>query len=162
MAEWWEGAPGERYWCEITDREVIGEDLWCPQLDESEKPKPYWSYSMINEVAQGDIVFHYYTPDRAYLGASVACGVVEDTEIVHAPHGTVGRTKEEDPKPRAVGVSPSLAIALHRSRFLLLGSMFRMSGGGWRIGSTRPYKEPVPPRSLSNSIPASCEALRAT
>jgi hypothetical protein len=98
MAYWWEQRSDERYWCEITDREVIGEDLWCPQTDEADKP--YWSYSLINDVAKGDIVFHYYTPDRAFIGASVACGVVEETEIVHVPHGTVGRARQEDRQPR--------------------------------------------------------------
>src|SRR5262245_49568909 len=99
MAYWWTGQNEERYWCEITDRDELGANLWGPQADES--GKPYWSYSLIKEVAQGDIVFHYATPERAFVAASVACGVLEECEIVWVPHGTVGRGKgaERDPRP---------------------------------------------------------------
>jgi hypothetical protein len=69
MAEWWAGSPDERYWCEVTDRADVGANLWCPQLDES--GKPYWSYSLIHSIAPGDLVFHYSTKRRAFIGASV-------------------------------------------------------------------------------------------
>ena len=34
MADWWDGIPDERYWCEVTDRDDIGANLWCPQADD--------------------------------------------------------------------------------------------------------------------------------
>ena len=57
--DWWIDQAREIYWCEITDREDIGSDLKCPQIDD--KGDPYWSYSLINQVLPGDIVFHYST-----------------------------------------------------------------------------------------------------
>jgi hypothetical protein len=94
MAYWWEGQSAERFWCEITDRSDIGADLKCPQTDES--GKPYWSYSLIHAVWPGDIVFHYSTPAKSVIGASVAGGPVESRPIMWAPHGTVGRAKRND------------------------------------------------------------------
>jgi hypothetical protein len=93
MPYWWEASPVERYWCEITDRDDLGGDLKCPQT--SETGKEYWSYSLINLIEPGDIVFHYSTRSKAYVGASVAGTPVEERPIVWAPHGTVGRGKPE-------------------------------------------------------------------
>jgi hypothetical protein len=98
MAYWWEGDPSERYWCEITDRDDVGADLKCPQRDES--GNEYWSYSFINLVQPGDIIFHYSTNSRSYVGASVAGGPLEPRPIVWAPHGTVGRARPESRLPR--------------------------------------------------------------
>src|SRR6266481_11199 len=92
MADWWSESPGERYWCEVTDRSDVGANLWCPQRDES--GKPYWSYSLIHSIAPGDMVFHYSTKGRSFVGASVAGGPVETRQIVWAPHGTVGVRKK--------------------------------------------------------------------
>ncbi|WP_041450559.1 hypothetical protein [Anaeromyxobacter dehalogenans] len=100
MGYWWEtnAAAGERFWCEITDRPDVGADLKCPQTNES--GKPYWSYSFIGSVAPGDVVFHYSTNSRSFVGASVAGGPVESRPIVWAPHGTVGRSKGEERQAR--------------------------------------------------------------
>src|SRR5438128_1797615 len=96
MGDWWDGLPTERYWCEGTDRLDVGTDLWCPQRDES--GKPYWYYSLIHAIAPGDIVFHYSTTRKAFVGASVAGGPVEERLRVWAPHGTVG-VKKKGPRP---------------------------------------------------------------
>jgi hypothetical protein len=93
MADWWDGLPQERFWCEVTDRRDIGADLKCPQTDE--EGHAYWSYSLIHSVVPGDVVFHYSTREKAIVGASVAGGPVEERPIVWAPHGTVGRKKRE-------------------------------------------------------------------
>ncbi len=74
----------------------VGANLWCPQTDET--GKPYWSYSLIQAIAPGDLVFHYSTPRRAFVGASVAGAPVETRSIIWAPHGTVGVKKKA---PRA-------------------------------------------------------------
>jgi hypothetical protein len=89
MTDWWSEDPRESYWCEITDRMDIGEDLKCPQ--EKEDGRPYWSYDLIRSVWPGDIVFHYSTRERAFVGASVAGGPIEERPIFWVPHGTVGR-----------------------------------------------------------------------
>lgn len=90
---WWADLPGERYWCEITDRSKPGDDLLCPQTQEG--GKPYWSYSLILQIRPGDIIFHYYTPLKAFVGASVATGVALPDKMSWVPHGTVGRGKKE-------------------------------------------------------------------
>src|SRR4051812_15052627 len=91
VADWWGGAPDERYWCEITDRGDIGEDLKCPQTNE--EGGTYWSYELIHQIQPGDIVYHYSTPQHAFVGASVAGGPIEPRPIRWQPHGTVGRSK---------------------------------------------------------------------
>jgi hypothetical protein len=98
VAYWWADDPSERYWAEITDRDDLGADLKCPQADES--GKSYWSYSLIHEVWPGDVVFHYSTKEKAFTGASVAGGPVEERPIIWTPHGTVGRSKRESREPR--------------------------------------------------------------
>jgi hypothetical protein len=91
MANWWDGASRERYWCEVTDRSDMGSDLKAPQQNEA--GEDYWSYSLIKAVVPGDIVFHYSTRHKAFAGASVAGGPMEARAITWAPHGTVGRAK---------------------------------------------------------------------
>ena len=75
--EWWEGIPRESYWCEITDRSDIGENLHAPQQDQN--GKDYWSYSLVKSVKPGDIVFHYSTSSAAFVGASVAAGPLQES-----------------------------------------------------------------------------------
>ncbi len=86
------------YWCEITDRSDVGADLKCPQANEA--GKPYWSYGLILDVSPGDIVFHYSTTEKGFVGASVAGGPCEERPIVWVPHGTVGRSKRDDREAR--------------------------------------------------------------
>jgi hypothetical protein len=91
MRNWWESSPNERYWCEVTGRSDLVSDLKAPQKDEA--GQDYWSYSLIKEVMPGDIVFHYSTGQRAFAGASVAGGPMEDRPIIWTPNGTSGRAK---------------------------------------------------------------------
>jgi hypothetical protein len=83
---WWNNDIRERYWCEITNRDEIGKDLYCPQFNVA--GKPFWSYSLINEIQPGDIVFHYYSPRRAIIGASVATSTLKNGSIDWIPHWT--------------------------------------------------------------------------
>lgn len=105
MAYWWATDPSECFWCEVTDREDLGADLKCPTRHEGDKE--YWSYSLIKAIWPGDIVFHYSTVGKAFVGASVAGGPLEDRPIIWASHGTYGRGKKaagrqldaESPRP---------------------------------------------------------------
>ena len=100
MAEWWDGKPDERYWCEITKREDIGANLRCPQLNTS--GDPYWSYSLIHHVRPGDIVFHYSKKAQGVIGASVAGGPIEERDIIWSAQGTSGRAKRhQSPRKRS-------------------------------------------------------------
>ncbi len=103
---WWQENPSEIYWCEITGREDIGGDLNCPQSDEA--GKPYWSYSLIKLIQPGDIVFHYSTTQRAFVGASTATEYAREGMIQWIPHGTVGRRKVSSIKSR-----PAWRLHLH-------------------------------------------------
>jgi hypothetical protein len=54
---WWAGSPRENLWLEVTRRDDIGVNLKAPQTNE--KGEDYWSYSLIHEIQEGDIVYHY-------------------------------------------------------------------------------------------------------
>jgi hypothetical protein len=58
IQRWWDGNNSERYWMEITEREDIGADLHAPKVDGS--GREYWSYSLVTEVNDGDIVLHWW------------------------------------------------------------------------------------------------------
>ena len=77
---WWAGDPRQRFWLEITDRPDIGIDLHCPQRDATGSPTP--GYSLIWQVAPGDIVFHYSLAVRAITGWSRAAGQVSEAPTV--------------------------------------------------------------------------------
>lgn len=92
MSDWWDGLSNERYWCEVTDRKDVGSDLKAPREDEA--GQDYWSYSLVKAVVPGDIVFHYSTRKRVFVGASVAGGPMEERPIIWTPHGTAGRSRD--------------------------------------------------------------------
>jgi hypothetical protein len=91
---WWTGLTAERYWCEITDRDNPGDDLLCPQTQKG--GKPYWSYSLILQIQPGDIVFHYFTPEKSFIGASVAVATAANDEMLWVSHGGGGNRLLKD------------------------------------------------------------------
>ncbi len=91
LHRWWANDPDEIYWIEITDRSDLGVDLNAPQRDEASGETP--GYSLIQEIADGDIVFHYHRPnnhDRDGIVAwSRATGDIWSDQVrwrSHAPH----------------------------------------------------------------------------
>jgi hypothetical protein len=94
---WWEHQPNESFWLEITQREDLGSDLHAPQTNES--GKDYWSYSLVCEVQDGDIVFHYSKRDHAISLWSRADGGWWDDEIFWGARGTVGRVNDPYDRP---------------------------------------------------------------
>jgi len=83
---WWDGLPAERYWVVITDRDDLGVDLAAPQLNED--GKPYWSYDLVREVAEGDIVLHYMArPNNAMTHWSRASGQPYADSLIWGAHG---------------------------------------------------------------------------
>ena len=109
---WWESAPEERFWMEITDRQDVGADLKCPQLHEGGGKQP--SYSLIRAIWPGDIVFHYSTRRHAVIGASVAGGPLEERPIVWTPHGSVGKSKKQNREARPGLVAAPLPFHSNR------------------------------------------------
>lgn len=84
-----DGIPAERYWLEITDRADLGVDLKAPQAGDGGTQQ--WSYSLVKEASDGDVVFHYWKPAVAITSWSVVDGEYWEEDIVWASHGTVAR-----------------------------------------------------------------------
>lgn len=84
---------------EITNRDDIGADLKCPQLDETGKPQP--SYNLIRAIWPGDLVFHYSTNITAVVGASIAGGPLQQRDIIWISHRVIGKPKNREGIPRA-------------------------------------------------------------
>jgi hypothetical protein len=93
---WWDKADGEIYWMEITGRHDIGTDLKAPQRDDD--GSEYWSYSLVTEVADGDITFHYDQGKHAIVSWSRAAGEAWAEDIVWAARGTSARGSNLDRK----------------------------------------------------------------
>lgn len=111
MNRWWAKEPDERYWLESTDRDDLGADLNAPLYDDSGKEN--WRYTLLREVAVGDVVFHYDKNHQAIVAVSeVASEAVEDT-VVWAARGTYARQKGTSPHAR-----PGLRVALANFRLL--------------------------------------------
>lgn len=115
---WWSDLPGERYWCEITDRDHPGDDLLCPQTQEN--GRPYWSYSLILQIRPGDVIYHYYTPTKTFVGASVAAGQVVLDKMSWVPHGTVGRKRGQRARLRPAWRLPLKSYVAASTPLLLM------------------------------------------
>ncbi|MDQ5823898.1 MAG: hypothetical protein M3441_06745 [Chloroflexota bacterium] len=86
---WWNDDPAEVYWLEITDREDLGTDLNAPQRrDDGEE---YYGYSLIEEIHDNDIIFHYHKDAKAIVLWSKASGRSWEDEVVWGAHGTSAR-----------------------------------------------------------------------
>ena len=94
LHKWWVNRPGERSWLEVTDRTDPGTNLKAPQRNET--GGEFWSYSLVHEVSDGDVVFHYDRPSQRIMGVSRATGDIWDDQIVWG-----ARTKRSQPTRRA-------------------------------------------------------------
>jgi hypothetical protein len=111
---WWQTDPSERYWLETTDRTDLGVDLNAPQADDSGRER--WSYALICEIEEGDVVFHYHAPERAVVAWSRIVGGIWEDDVVWAAHGTTARSKRVTPYKRP----------------------------GWRLGLEGPFSLSIP------------------
>lgn len=82
---------------EVTDRPDIGVNLKAPRTNE--KGKDFWSYSFIQEVKPGDLIFHYDKNLQAIVARSVATGRTWTDLITWGARGTYAR---------AAGIEPHL------------------------------------------------------
>ena len=98
MAEWWDDAPDERYWVEITARSDIGTDLHAPAASES--ASSFWSYDLITAPEPGDLVYHYDSKHQAIVGYSEIVGGPWSDEIVWAAKGASARRQGITPYVR--------------------------------------------------------------
>lgn len=84
MNTWWKDLPSERYWLETTDRPDIGTDLHAPQFDKNNNTN--WSYTLLCELNEGDIVFHYDIGKKAIVGWSRVTGNYYSDKFEWASH----------------------------------------------------------------------------
>jgi hypothetical protein len=99
---WWHQRGEERYWLEVTDRPDIGVNLKAPKTNE--KGKDFWSYSLLQEVKPGDLIFHYDKNSQAIIARSVATGKTWTDVITWAARGIYAR---------AAGIEPHLRDGLY-------------------------------------------------
>lgn len=86
---WWDANPEEMYWLETTDRSDMGRDLNTPQRRDD--GQEYYGYSLIREIRDGDIVFHYHKDLKGIVAWSLATGDTWSDKVVWGAHGTVAR-----------------------------------------------------------------------
>jgi hypothetical protein len=94
LHRWWTRDRQERFWLEITDRVDLGVDLHAPQRRADNEE--YYGYSLITEIENGDIVFHYHRPKKAISMWSIASGEVWEDTIVWASHTSGERPYARD------------------------------------------------------------------
>jgi hypothetical protein len=85
-----------RLWLEITDRADVGANLNAPLYNKNGQPN--WTYDLVQEVKEGDKVFHY--KDRAIVGVSRAAGQSWFDDVFWAAHGSASRTARIEPHRR--------------------------------------------------------------
>ncbi len=83
---------------EITDRGDLGEDLNAPQR--ADNGREFWSYSLIREINDGDVVFHYHKDAKAIVAWSRASGAVWEDTVLWGAHGMVARSARVRPYRR--------------------------------------------------------------
>jgi hypothetical protein len=95
---WWAGDPRENLWLEVTRRDDIGANLKAPQANE--RGEDYWSYSLIHEIQEGDVIYHYDGVAQAITARSVATGIVWTQDVVWAARGSSARSANITPHSR--------------------------------------------------------------
>lgn len=85
---WWEGNPAEKYWMEITDRPDLGANLIAPTT--AKGGKETFSYSLVNHVREGDVVFHWWkrTEPVAIVARSTVAGAPALSTITWTARGS--------------------------------------------------------------------------
>jgi len=92
---WWAADSAEIYWLETTDRADIGVDLKAPQKDDSGEAN--WSYGLLTQVEDGDVVFHYRLERGAITAWSRAVGDWWEEDIVWGSHAAGARAPARRP-----------------------------------------------------------------
>jgi hypothetical protein len=95
---WWSDVGGEHYWLEITDRSDLGADLNAPEANELGNPQ--WSYDLIREAADGDVVFHFSKDAESIVGYSFVRDEPWRSEVVWGAKGASARGLEVTPYAR--------------------------------------------------------------
>lgn len=95
---WWDSDPAEHFWLEVTDRADLGADLNAPAADER-GGEPF-SYALVREADDGDVVFHFHKPSEAIVAHSTIRGTAWQDEVVWGAKGTSARDRDITPYAR--------------------------------------------------------------
>jgi hypothetical protein len=98
LHRWWHGRRDESFWLEVTRRPDLGENLKAPQTNE--QGREFWSYALLKEVREGDVIFHYDGIAQAIVARSRAVGTYWEDELLWAARGTSARAANIVPHPR--------------------------------------------------------------
>ena len=82
-----------RLWLEITDRADVGANLNAPLFDKNGRPN--WTYDLVQEIREGDKVFHY--KDASIIGVSRATGKAWFDDVIWAARGSASRSARIEP-----------------------------------------------------------------
>lgn len=66
----------------------------------NERGDAFWSYSLVKEVTEGDLIYHYDGTAQAIVARSHAIGVVWDGEVIWAARGSSARSANIEPHAR--------------------------------------------------------------
>src|SRR5438046_1448589 len=103
---WWSADGRERYWMEVSARgDDLGVDLNAPTTNEV--GGSFWSYDLLREVEDGDVVLHYDRRGRAVVAWSWAVGGAWPDLVVWAARGTFARARDIQPHER-----PGMRVSL--------------------------------------------------
>jgi hypothetical protein len=95
---WWEDRPAEIFWLEVTRRADLGVNLKAPQTNEG--GDEFWSYSLLQDVKEGDVVYHYDGIAQAIVARSSAKGIPWEDELIWAARGSSARSANALPHAR--------------------------------------------------------------
>jgi hypothetical protein len=110
---WWANDPNEMFWLEVSARgSDFGADLNAPS--QGEVSQPFWSYDLILDIAEGDVVLHYDRDRHAILAWSLAIGSAWPDTVVWAARGTFARGQQIEPHER-----PGRRLSLNGPVFLI-------------------------------------------
>lgn len=98
LHRWWLGRSDELFWLEVTRRPDLGENLKAPQTNEH--GHEFWSYALLKEVREGDVIFHYDGIAQAIVARSRAVGAYWEDELLWAARGASARAANVAPHPR--------------------------------------------------------------
>jgi len=95
---WWANKPAEIFWLEVTRRPDVGANLKAPQTNE--QGDQFWSYSLVQEVKDSDVVYHYDGTAQAIIARSRATGTAWDGELTWVARGASARSAKMIPHVR--------------------------------------------------------------
>lgn len=98
LHRWWRGRSDELFWLEVTRRTDLGENLKAPQTNEH--GQEFWSYALLKEVREGDVIFHYDGIAQAIVAGSRAVGTYWEDEVFWAARGASARAANVVPHHR--------------------------------------------------------------